>query len=280
MRMPRLPRENRPPHKTEIEERIVMKKTIAACLGLLTAMGGLTAQESGVLRTRAAQKPADGAEPPAVPPPSIILHERHGHVTPFHGCLQHTGGGNIDIAQPTPDTVIITMTGAAVVGPCACRASAQNFALEQCFEIAAPKPLPRPAKLTIEARVIGLLRSAKKTGSVAEESGACATVSTDTVEVVTVCAPAHSVSAGENLSINDHAGPVSAPILPGKYTLHQAFHVGVTEKHFWFGCKPSSAEFAPDPALDPLWIGYWEPFHGAIKKDFGFQVILRVAPPE
>jgi hypothetical protein len=41
--------------------------------------------------------------------------------------------------------------------------------------------------------------------------------------------------------------------------------------------KSASAEFAPDPALDPLWISYWEPFHGAGKKDFGFQVILKVA---
>ena len=35
---------------------------------------------------------------------------------------------------------------------------------------------------------------------------------------------------------------------------------------------------APDPALDPLWISYWEPFHGAVKKDFGFQVTVKVAP--
>jgi len=42
--------------------------------------------------------------------------------------------------------------------------------------------------------------------------------------------------------------------------------------------KAASAEFAPDPALDPLWISYWEPFHGAAKKDLGFQIILKVAP--
>jgi hypothetical protein len=35
---------------------------------------------------------------------------------------------------------------------------------------------------------------------------------------------------------------------------------------------------APDPALDPLWISYWEPFRGAGKKDFGLQITLRVAP--
>jgi hypothetical protein len=42
-------------------------------------------------------------------------------------------------------------------------------------------------------------------------------------------------------------------------------------------CQAASAEVAPDPALDPLWICYWESFHGAAKKDFGFQVTLKVA---
>ena len=41
-----------------------------------------------------------------------------------------------------------------------------------------------------------------------------------------------------------------------------------------------SAEFAPDPALDPLWISAFEPFHGAAKKDFGFQVTIKVAAGE
>ena len=91
-----------------------------------------------------------------------------------------------------------------------------------------------------------------------------------------MCAPAHAVGAGENLSINDHDGPVTVTVGVGKHTLHQTFHLAVRNAHGFCG-KASSAEFAPDPALDPLWISYWEPFHGAAKKDFGFQVTLKVA---
>ena len=40
---------------------------------------------------------------------------------------------------------------------------------------------------------------------------------------------------------------------------------------------PPGPPVTPDPALDPLWISAWEPFHGAAKKDFGFQVTLKVA---
>jgi hypothetical protein len=27
-----------------------------------------------------------------------------------------------------------------------------------------------------------------------------------------------------------------------------------------------------------LWISYWEPFHGAAKKDLGLQITIKVAP--
>jgi hypothetical protein len=64
-------------------------------------------------------------------------------------------------------------------------------------------------------------------------------------------------------------------VTPGKYTLHQTFALAAHINNCV--CKRPSAEFAPDPALDPLWISYREPFHGIAKKDFGFQVILKVA---
>ena len=51
-------------------------------------------------------------------------------------------------------------------------------------------------------------------------------------------------------------------------------------KAFLFPCKAPSAEFAPDPALDPLWISAKEPFKGAKKGDLGFQVTVKVAPQE
>jgi hypothetical protein len=220
------------------------------------------------------------APAPAPAAPTITLQLRHGHVTPQRAGFNHTGGGNIDIAQPAPDVVIITMAGAAVAGPHPWMGSvaAQDFDLEQGFEITADPPRGKQLKMTVEARVIGLLRSHGCLGhgnGVASESGACATISCGGVAVATVCAPEHSVSSGESLSINDHDGPVSVPITPGRYTLHQQFHVMASHPHGLCG-KAASAEFAPDPAVDPLWISYWEPFHGANKKDFGFQVVIRL----
>src|SRR5262249_21755861 len=162
-----------------------------------------------------------------------------------------TGGGNIDVAQPTPDVVVVTMTGVAVAGahPCSQSLASMNFDLEQCFEVSFDNPKLKKAKLIVEGRVIGLLRSHCRGGGSAEEGPGCATVSSANTALVTLCVPQHGVAGGENLSVNDHDGPLEVPIAAGKYTLHQTFTISATHPKTLIPCKAASAEFAPDPAL-------------------------------
>jgi hypothetical protein len=209
-----------------------------------------------------------GTAPP--PPVSITLLERHGHVTPRRGHCTHTGGGLIEITSPTPDVVIITMSGAVLAN------SEMTFELDQCFEVSFDNPKVKKAKLSVEGRVIGLLRSHCK--GTAEQGQACATVSCGSSTMLNLCVDPHTVAEGENLTVNCHVGPLSGPVAPGKYTLHEVFRIAASSTCCLF--KRPSAEFAPDPALDPLWISYFDPFHGINKKDLGFQVVLKVAPDE
>ncbi len=104
---------------------------------------------------------AADAPAPSGPPVTITLGSRHAHVTPTVQGFTHTGGGNIDVAQPAADTLVITMTGVAVAGahPLKNSFATLNFDLEQSLEIAFEKPEIKRAKLTVEGRVIGLLRS-------------------------------------------------------------------------------------------------------------------------
>ena len=241
-----------------------MLNNVASLAALLFLVGTSTADD----KTKIASEP-----------PKIILNERHGHVTPRREGFTHTGAGTTDIAQPSPDTLIVTMYGVAVAGghPVKDSMAAMDFDLNQCFEIVSGKPSGQKIKLTVEARVIGLLRSHEKGGGSAEESGGCTTITCGPDEVMTLTAPKHIVSCGENLSINDREGPASAHVSAGKYILHQSFHLQATHPRSFLPCKATSVEFAPDPALDPLWISAWEPFHGASKKDFGLQVTIKVA---
>jgi hypothetical protein len=213
---------------------------------------------------------------PTAPAISIVPGPRHGHVTPErHGCT-HTGGGNIDIAQPTPDVLVVTMTGAAVAyGALRDAMAGQMFELEQYFEVSFDNPKVKRGKLMMEGRVIGLLRSHCHHDSAAYDD-ACAAVGVGPTCIVKLCVPPHSVGGKQSLSVNDHDGPYSVPVTPGKYLLRQTFRVSAMAHPTVLPTKGPSAEFAPDPALDPLWLSYKEPFHGAIKKDFGFQVTLKV----
>jgi hypothetical protein len=226
---------------------------------------------------------ADVLVPPA-PVVTIHLGNRQALGTPTRQGFTHTGGGNIDVQQPSPDVLVVTMTGVAVAGghPCKESFAALAFDLVQDFEIAAARPDIKKVKLAIEARVIGLLRSHGRGGGSAGMTcpahAAIAPCGAAGAAVVEVDLPGRSVGGGDNLSVNDQQGPVSAIVPLGRYTLHEQFGVQASQPKKLLPCKAASAEFAPDPALDPLWISAFEPFHGAQKKDFGFRVTIKVEP--
>src|SRR5205823_9744629 len=136
------------------------------------------------------------------------------------GCTR-TGGGNIDVQQPAPDTVVVTMTGVAVAygGPTGAASASQVFDLVQQFEVSFDKPTVKAAKLTVEGRVIGFLRS-HKVGT-AEEC-ASTTLSGPAGGLLALQMPNHAVSGGETLGVNDKEGPVSVVIPAGKFCLNQS----------------------------------------------------------
>ena len=216
----------------------------------------------------------------AAPAPdvSLALGSRSGKVTPARSGSTHTGGGNIDVQQPAPDTVVITMSGVAVAygSPAAAAQASQVFELVQQFEVSFDKPTVKAAKLTIEGRLIGFLRS-HKLGTADVCAGAA--VSGGTGPGLALAMPARAVSGSDNTAINDKEAPEGIVVAAGKYTLNQSFRVSATMPKCAWPCKAlPSAEFAPDPALDPLWISSKEPFKGAKKTDLGFQITIKVAP--
>jgi len=225
----------------------------------------------------AALAPVAAAADPVV---SLVLGGRQAAGTPTRTGFSHTGGGNIDVAQPTPDAVVVTMTGVAVAGahPRAGSSASMTFELEQGIEVVFHQPNMKRARLTIETRHVGLLRTHEKGGGAAAVGPGHATLDSGDAPVLTALAPARSASCGQNLSVNDCSGPVVAFVPACRLTLHQSWCVTATHPASVWPCKAASAEFAPEPALNPLWISHREPFRGAAKKDFGFQVTLRVEP--
>src|SRR5205085_3521630 len=122
------------------------------------------------------------------------------------------------------------MTGVAVAGkhPLKDSLAALNFDLVQNFEVSFEKPEIKSAKLTLEGRVIGLLRGTR--AGTAQQGPAMAHVSGATA-AVSLAMPSHQVGCGQSLSVNDREGPVASDIGPGKLTLNQSFAVSAGHPH-------------------------------------------------
>jgi hypothetical protein len=187
------------------------------------------------------------AQPPAPPPPRVafLLKDRHGHATPERAGTARSGGGNVEVSHPREDTLILTMTGVVTAGPHPCKASSSlmHFDLDQRLEIAFADPKLKQARLTIEGRLIGLLRGDKHGGSASVGHGEIALASGGG-PLVKVFVEGHAVSGEENLAINDHKGSVSVPVLPGEYHLLQTLHIQAAHARTICG-KAASAEFPP-----------------------------------
>lgn len=248
-------------------------RTSGIAIGGIVALAGLL---SGVPVT---------AEPPAPAAVQLLLGPGAGTATPYRTCCAHTGGGNVLVTQPAGDTIATSMTGVVVAKghPLGDGVARYTFELTQDFEVVVADPKVPAAKLLMEARVVGLLRTPKcccgsGAGSASVSIPAHAVVRCGPRELLAVSLPPHCACCGESVSIYNREGPGSVLLGPGKYTLREEFGIEAIGKGL--PCKGPSAEFAPDGALDPRWISWYEPFHGAIKNSFGFQVILKAVPAD
>ncbi len=224
------------------------------------------------------------------PAVELILTPGEASATPLKKGVAYANGGIIDVAQPNPTTIIVTMSGlTATNADLLCTSSAHyQFDLAQGFEVVFNSKRVKSAKVTLEGRAIGLLRSdhthhtgclhlGKKCG-LAETSPAVATVSCGPGEVTGLTLPGRATSDGDDISVYNREAAQSGPVLPGKFMLHESWGFGTT--HPAFHSRGASAEFAPQPNYAPgsYWFSEFRPFNGLATKDFGFQVTLRVIP--
>lgn len=201
-------------------------------------------------------------------------------------------GGIIDVAQPNPTTLVVTMTGVTATNANLCKDSIANyqFDLNQQFAVRFNSPRVEQAVLTMEGRVIGLLRTnhepytrykCMKACGFAETRPATAAVTAgEGGEIVSLTLPARHTAGCVDLSVYNHEGPMCSRVHCGNYVLHETWGFGTTHPPFF--TRGASAEFAPQPNYYPgpgsYWFQHFQPFNGNATKDFGFQVTLKLLP--
>jgi hypothetical protein len=236
-----------------------------------------------LIATGSAGAQVNGSDVPAGPPTTayqIRLGARQAHASPVRTDDSQTGGGSIDVQQPHPHVLLITMRGAAVAGAnCKKGASASiAFELDQEITVIPTRAGLRPPRLGLAARVVGVLDSSDKgkgCGS-AEQGEACAAVLAADENILTLCVPPQAAGGGQKLLLNNRAGPIEAVVAPGCYTLHQTFQISATQSKSLCGNAASAAEFDPKPQLDSKWAEPLKAFRAVPRDDFGFRVVLWV----
>jgi hypothetical protein len=218
----------------------------------------------------------------------LVLVPGEASAVPYRKGVSFANGGVIDVAQPNPTTLVVTMSGlAATNADLVCQSAAgYHFDLTQCFEVCINSKRVKSAHLTLEGRVIGLLRTNHelytcglwKKGGTAATDAAVASIGCGEAELVGITLPSRAISCGDDLSVYNHEGPTCVPVLCGKYTLHETWGFGTT--HPPFCCRGASAEFAPQPQYCPdagaYWFQHFHPFNGLASKDFGYQVTIKL----
>jgi hypothetical protein len=229
------------------------------------------------------------AEPPAGPAYQIVLRSRNAEVTPTRSNGAETGGGSIVVEQPEPNTIVITMSGAAVAGSdCHGSSASLDFNLEQELDIIPTRAGVRPPRIGMVARVVGTLQvtdpgKCGRACGTAEQGPAAACLALDGTHLLSVSVKPSSVACGQESSINHLNGPVESSAVAGSYCLTGSFHLGVTQGNGVWNRQAAVADFDPAPQLDGFWADALKPFRAVPRKEFGFRIVARVvedAPAE
>ena len=206
----------------------------------------------------------------------ITLGPRDGAARPMKRGQSVTGGGNIDVSQPAPDTLVIRMTGN--VGACGHLLAAAEAALDFYENLQFAVEFSQPGhmgKLLITSTVNGAL-SGRGKQSVVGMGEAVVSVAFGPNPIASLAIPARAVGCDDSMAINASQGPVCAPVVAGCYQLSQTFRIFAAQPK---GCSCGKAigEFSPS-ALSSTWIGSSYPFQQVDKSGFGYQVTIRVVP--
>ena len=219
----------------------------------------------------------------APPPYQIILRSRSAESVPArNGRDAQTSGGQIEVVQRDPNSVLIIMRGAVVAGSETHKGGAASlkFVLNQDFEIVPTRANLKPPRLLLSAQLIGALSSSQPQGGEAQQGAACATILSAGQPLGNVCIKPHAVGPTQNLFVNDKVGACEAVVAPGGYCLQQTFDLSASAPPIETWCPKvvpaAAAVFMPDPRLNPRWNYVLAPFAAVPAADFGFTVVLRV----
>ena len=222
------------------------------------------------------------AAPAQTSPLRIVLGQRTGESVATRAGLAHAGGGVIDVGQPRPDGVVVTMSGLTAVGGLPCETSAAVVAFDVCqhFWVVHDRGDTRPVRLIAEAQLSGMMRANREGAGLAATDPAEAVVAASgSPPLLAVGFPGRALSGHQIRFVNDRQEPTAALLPPGEYTLTQRFAVRCDHPKRPFHKNVVISAFGGESSRMPEWLSILDPNRDLPKgRALGFQVTLRVEP--
>jgi hypothetical protein len=245
-------------------------------------MSAICADASAQTQGPPPQPPPNGKASPPAPGPTytITLQSRHACVTPRTKKLARVDGGFIDVVAPSPQGLVVTMTGTAAANSylgCSGAATAE-FELAQELEITCSDPSVHTVALTLDSALVGFVRSKGHAGAAVRVAEVSVTPEGWDGTPLTLWYPPMGVTGKDGRLCNQHLPPIQDLPMPlGRYVISARFALdtqarGVCDDH-------AVADFSPDTSLPTDWVRTKDPFQGVSKKSFGFTFLLTAAAP-
>ena len=224
----------------------------------------------------------DGEKADATPasPIHITPEARQGGVEPHSRREARADGGLIDVRIPTPNSVVVVMSGTVAANAyLGCRSHAeQTFHLVQELDIASSDPAVKQVELTVESSMAGYLRGRYKgsAGTVRLASMSLRPVSWDGTPLQIGHQPI-MIEGTQGQLVNIHLPHLEGPPMPlGRYLLVADFSIyaeasGLCDGH-------AVVDFSPSTALPDNWVRARDAFQGVDKSGFGFAIVVSASP--
>jgi hypothetical protein len=211
---------------------------------------------------------------------SITLGNRHACVIPHCKLRARVDGGLIDVATPTPQGILVSMTGAAAANSCVgCPGSAAaEFEFVQEFEITCSDPSISTVALTLDSALVGFVRSKGHASAAMQLAEVSVTPEGWDGTPLAAWYPPFGVSGKDGRLCNQHVPPIKDIPMPiGRYVMNARF---LLDTHAGGVCADhAAADFSPEAVLPAEWVRLHDPFQGVSKRNFGFTFILTAAAP-
>ena len=218
-------------------------------------------------------------DPP--PPVRFVIEDRKGTSTTDHHGLNHISGGFIEVTLPSPEIMVITVTGLASAAGNAYQSSHSNIDVNvvQQFRIEAMQPNVIGAKMVMNTQLIGVLRCQREGAGMASVGPCNSLVSRNDINLLEAIIPQRTHTGEGNEFINDRSSPQSITVNFGSYTLSEHFRVEAGHPKRWFHKNVATAAFGPDSPRPPEWLSLLDAHRDLPKqRDTGYRVSLRLIP--